>query len=56
MPLKEDEPAKAADEAGVVVNGPETVEAIPASITPAEMNERNRRYWEQPGGEFFENE
>jgi hypothetical protein len=30
-------------------------ETVPASVTLKEMNERNRQYWEQPGGQMFQN-
>lgn len=28
---------------------------LPPTVTQAEVNERNRRYWEQPGGDMFPN-
>lgn len=30
--------------------------SLPATVTAAEVNERNRQYWEQPGGEMFTND
>lgn len=31
-------------------------ETAPASVTLKELNEQNRKYWEQPGGSMFKNE
>jgi len=28
---------------------------LPSTVTPAELNEKNRALWEKPGGQFFEN-
>lgn len=30
--------------------------SLPAAVTAAQVNERNRQYWEQPGGEMFKND
>lgn len=30
-------------------------QAAPSSVTPAEINRLNRKYWEQPGGQTFPN-
>jgi hypothetical protein len=30
-------------------------ETVPASVSLKELNEQNRKYWEQPGGQMFQN-
>lgn len=32
------------------------VSVLPETVTAAELNERNRQFWEQPGGQTFANE
>lgn len=35
---------------------PEYVSVLPETVSLADINERNRRYWDQPGGEFVPND
>lgn len=41
---------------GVHPGDAEYKSVLPSTVSPADINEQNRRFWEQRGGETFPNE
>ncbi len=44
-----------ASEKEVVHDAPSSFKAAPESLTVAQLNQNNRKYWEQEGGQTFDN-